>query len=67
MTSCERTDPHEHDDPRLPEYFHEWLRGERRHAPPMRSWQSQRNLEYPSGSSAGLNARRADGREDEAA
>lgn len=64
MTDCERVDRHDHDDPRLPEYFHEWLRGERREAPALRSWQSQRPLEFPSGSSAGLNARRAD---DEAA
>lgn len=67
MTACERVDRHDHDDPRLAEYFHEWLRGERRTAPPMPSWHSQRNLEYPSGSSAGLNARRADEREDDAA
>lgn len=64
--ACERTDPHDHDDPRLPEYFHEWLRGRRRQAPELRSWKSQQALEYPAGSSAGLNGRRSD-REDEAA
>lgn len=57
---CERVDRHDHEDTRLPEYFHAWLRGERQHAPEMASWQSQRPLAFPSGSSAGLNARRSD-------
>jgi hypothetical protein len=67
VIECERVDRHDHADPRLPESVLEGLRGERRTAPPMRTWQSQRSLEYPSGSSAGLNARRADGGEDEPA
>ena len=60
MNECERVDPHDHDDPRLPAYFHEWLRGERRHAPAMDSWQASRPLAFPSGSSAGLGARDVD-------
>lgn len=63
MTECERVDRHDHDDQRLPEYFHAWLRGDRKQAPELRSWQSQQALEFPSGSSAGLNARRADRRD----
>jgi hypothetical protein len=60
VTECERVDRHDHDDRRLPEYFHAWLRGDRQRAPELRSWQSQRPLECPSGSTAGLTARRAD-------
>lgn len=60
MSDCPRLDPHDHADGRLPGWFRAWLRGERRHAPALSSWQAQRPLDYPSGSSAGLNARRSD-------
>ena len=60
MTPCARTDHHDHDEPRLPAWFHEWLRGKRRTAPPLASWKASRPLAFPSGSSAGLNARRRD-------
>lgn len=42
---CQRLDDHDHADPRLPEYFHAWLRGERRRAPGLRSWLSERNID----------------------
>lgn len=57
---CQRTDPHDHADQRLPDWFHAWLRGERREAPPLGSWKAEQPLAFPSGSSAGLNARRSD-------
>jgi len=51
--------PHDHPDARLPAWFHEWLQGKRHKAPPLHSWKSRRSLRYPSGSSAGLNARKS--------
>lgn len=51
--SCERTDPHDHEDSRLPDWFHAWLRGERRTAPPLSSWKSSRAIEAPFGTVSG--------------
>lgn len=42
---CRRLDAHDHPDPALPDWFHAWLRGERRRAPALRSWWSQRNID----------------------
>ena len=53
MTDCARTDPHDHADPRLPDWFHAWLRGERRRAPALASWKAQRPIGVPFGTVSG--------------